>query len=221
MDVLRQFNFSQVVHPRDEGPKEWRQWTAGVVYLSLFHLSKIRLEQSLAVHAFIKPLSAYMGKNGVGWDAFFSPLRVSCVRGAKGKFTTSTARSLIAAGSFPAMSLPLWLWSPLESLHPKAQTWVVTWPGPFSHFTLWLRNGRLWLGQYKVVSLTPFYKAAMGSRQTFIICGLFSAVLPVCSSPSDMCWHDEPHLISLMHRFPRADQTQSHSKWVELSHHLP
>lgn len=27
-----------------------------------FHLSKIRLEQSLAVHAFIKPLSAYIGK---------------------------------------------------------------------------------------------------------------------------------------------------------------
>lgn len=66
MDVLRQFNFSQVVHPRDEVPKELRQWTASVVYLSLFHLSKIRLEQSLAVHAFIKPLSAYMGKNGVG-----------------------------------------------------------------------------------------------------------------------------------------------------------
>lgn len=41
---------------------------------------------------------------------------------------------------------------------------------------------------------------------------LFSAVLPVFSSSSGMCRHEGLHLISLMHRFPRADQTQPHSK---------
>lgn len=60
------------MYPRDEVPKELRQWAANVVYLC-FHLSKIRLEQSLAAHAFIKPLSAYIGKMELGEMHFSLP----------------------------------------------------------------------------------------------------------------------------------------------------